>query len=229
MSMSSSLRVLRGACEWECDVEATSIARRLVRARSSMLSTAVLSIEEYVDASMALVPTPSSFITVRPSWMLSLPPSLLPSLLPSLKLSSSSPDAPERRLATVLAEALEHRSSTSPARLPQRPTPAASYARIVPLGKGSYGGAAHDRRAHPPAPRTTLGVQLDPQLELEQQLKRPRDRFDKHLAAARRGGRMQRDDGALPPIERPESVDYALSPPTGGAWDVRWTPMGRSG
>ena len=55
------------------------------------------------------------------------------------------------------------------------------------------------------------------------------DRFDKHLAAARRGGRMQRDDGALPPIERPESVDYALSPPTGGAWDVRWTPMGRSG
>ena len=229
MSMSSSLRVLRGACEWECDVEATSIARRLVRARSSMLSTAVLSIEEYVDASMALVPTPSSFITVPPSWMLSLPPSLLPSLLPSLKLSSSSPDAPERRLATVLAEALEHRSSTSPARLPQRPTPAASYARIVPLGKGSYGGAAHDRRAHPPAPRTTLGVQLDPQLELEQQLKRPRDRFDKHLAAARRGGRMQRDDGALPPIERPESVDYALSPPTGGAWDVRWTPMGRSG
>ena len=159
-----------------------------------MLSTAVLSIEEYVDASMALVPTPSSFITVPPSWMLSLPPSLLPSLLPSLKLSSSSPDA-----------------------------------RIVPLGKGSYGGAAHDRRAHPPAPRTTLGVQLDPQLELEQQLKRPRDRFDKHLAAARRGGRMQRDDGALPPIERPESVDYALSPPTGGAWDVRWTPMGRSG
>ena len=66
-------------------------------------------------------------------------------------------------------------------------------------------------------------------LELEPQLKRPRDRFDKHLAAARRGGRMQRDDGALPPIERPESVDYALSPPTGGAWDVRWTPMGRSG
>lgn len=215
MSTSSSLRVLRGACEWECDVEATSIARRLVRARSSMLSTAVLSIEEYVDASLALVHTPSLPITV-PSWMLSLPPSLLP----SLKLSSSSPDAPERRLATVLAEALEHRTSTGPAR-----PPAASCARIVPLGKGSYGGAAHDRRAHPLAPRTTLGVPLDPMLELEPQLKRPRDRFDKHLAAARRGGRMQRDDGALPPIERPESVDYALSPPTGVAWDVRWTPM----
>lgn len=223
MSTSSSLRVLRGACEWECDVEATSIARRLVRARSSMLSTAVLSIEEYVDASLALVRTPSLPITV-PSWMLSLPPSLLPSLLPSLKLSSSSPDAPERRLATVLAEALEHRSSTGPLTGPARP-PAASCARIVPLGKGSYGGAAHDRRAHPPAPRTTLGVPLVTMLELEPQLKRPRDRFDKHLAAARRGGRMKRDEGALPPIERPESVDYALSPPTGVAWDVRWTPM----
>jgi len=141
---SSSLSGLRGSCEWECDVEVTSMARRLVISHvrreqgSSLLmglgnSTSASSLPSWLQMGMlARGEEGTPFITSswsaaaapeRPSWS-------SPAQLMERKLM-------DQRLSAVLAETLEQRV------LPADPL-AASHMRSSALRKEITGGGDQD-------------------------------------------------------------------------------------